>query len=531
MTPTPDPNARRPVTYDRATTERLLYRRQFVLGPRAVEGFPTWQSLALDRGLHLTVHPDLAVTRAAKGGRSIVLLGYVLDPARPAAGDAEIVAALLDRLVAGDDLLRATAPLGGRWVLIVNDGARSILFADAGGLRQVAYAVGAKPGQPWCASQPGLLAEVFGAPRDPDASAFLAAIEPGRHAGMVWFPGDTTPFAGIRALLPNHVLDLCSGRATRYWPDADLPATTRRAAIAEGARTLAALSAAADRRFPLMLAMTAGWDSRMALASTRAMAGRLFYYSLLFGDKPRDDPDVTAPTQLMARLGLEHAIIDRKDAVDEGFAAVYRRNIVPGYPPNCAAVQALLEDTPAEGVIVSGDAGEIPRFDWAMRRLDGPGVTPRDLADASRLPPHPFVLRAFGEWLEGARAARRNVSLRHLFGWEQEAGRLQSMLLSELDAARDAFAPMNCRSLLETLLAVPVRYREEPTYYLFRGMIRRMWPETLAVPINARPQVGAEALLRRTLDGMHLVRLVPRPVKQLAKRLLGLAGSATSLER
>lgn len=81
-----------------------------------------------------------------------------------------------------------------------------------------------------------------------------------------------------------------------------------------------------------------------------------------------------------------------------------------------------------------------------------------------------------------------------------------------------------------TLLSAPVRDREEPTFYLFRGLLRRLWPEVLAEPINGRPQVGAEAALRRTLDGLHLVRLVPVPAKRLVKRLIRWAGFDTSLE-
>lgn len=516
--------------YDAATRERLLFRRQFVLGPRAVEEFPSWRHVALGGGLHLTAHPDLGLTRVAAGGRSIVLLGYILDPTRPAAGDEEILHRLLDAMGAGESALELTTPLGGRWVLIVTDGARTSVFGDAAGLRHIVYTAGAAPGQVWCASQPGLLAEIVRAPEDPEAAAFVRAVEPSRHTGMVWFPGASTPYRGIRVLLPNHVLDVASGRAERYWPGAALPGMPRRAAVAAAAGTLQGLMEAAAHRFLLMPAMTAGWDSRVALAGTRALSGRLFYYSLLYGDKPRDDPDVTVPTRLAARLGLRHEIIDRRDTADEAFAAVYRRNVRPGYLPNCAAVQALLERSPSDGVNVSGDAGEIPRWDYASRGLDVGEVTARDLAKLSRLPAHPFVLGAFDEWLEGARVVGRHVPLRHLFAWEQEAGRLQAMLLAELDIARDSFPPFSCRSLLVTLLSAPVRDREEPTFYLFRGLLRRLWPEVLAEPINGRPQVGAEAALRRTLDGLHLVRLVPVPAKRLVKRLIRWAGFDTSLE-
>ena len=73
--------------YDDATLERLAFRRQFILSPRAVDGFPSWRRLALESAVHLTVHPDLPAHHVAGDGRWIALLGYILDPARPAADD------------------------------------------------------------------------------------------------------------------------------------------------------------------------------------------------------------------------------------------------------------------------------------------------------------------------------------------------------------------------------------------------------------------------------------------------------------
>ena len=511
--------------YDPAALQRLLFRRQFVLGPRAVDRFPSWQHVALGPDLWLTVHPDLGVTRVAAGERSAVLLGYVVDPSHPAAGDAEILAALLDGARAGGDVLERTASLGGRWVLVVHDGERTILFADAAGLRQVAYTEGPAPGQRWCASQPALLAEVVGARTDDEAAAFLASADPDRHTSLLWFPGDATPYHGVRVLLPNHYLDLRTGRPTRYWPVTDVPVTTRRAALGRSLEIITGLMESVGGRFALMPALTAGWDSRITLAASRAASGSAFYYTGLFGEKTEDAPDVTVPSRLLARMGLRHAILDGRSRIDDAFAATYRRNVTPAFEPYCALAQAVLDGSPDGGVIVSGDAGEIVRCDDASGRFAGGDLTARDLAALTRLPEHPFALAAFERWLAGARAHRHNVPLRDLFAWEQEAGRLQAALLAELDIARESFAPFSCRTLLTTLLGVSERYRQEPAYYLFRSLIRRLWPDVLVEPINGWPQVGAQAALRRTLEWAGLLRLVPRPVKRMAKRLLGRNGS------
>jgi hypothetical protein len=516
--------------YAAATLERLLFRRQFILGPRAADGFPAWRRLPLGRDLHLTVHPDLSVTRVEGRGRCLLLLGYALDAARPTADDAEILTGLLNRFDRVDDVLRESATLGGRWVVIADDGTRTILFADAAGLRPLAYAPGDGAEGVWCASRHGLLAEILRMAPDDAAIAYLRAFEPGRHSTLAWFPGDTSPYAGIRVLLPNHYLDLGTGKPVRFWPDADLGVASRRTGISTSTEIVRGLVQAAAHRFVLMPGLTAGWDSRLVLAASRRIADHAFYHTALVGDTPRDHPDIAVPARLLARLGLTHHLLDARSPMDPGFAAVYHRSVSPAYEPVGFIAQALFDASPEAGVNVTGDAGEITRCDYETEALAGREFTARDLADVSRLPAHPFVLEAFERWLADARAHRRNVALRHLFAWEQVAGRTQAKLVSAYDVARESLTPFNCRRLLATQLGVAERFRSEPTYYLRRAVIRRLWPEVLVEPINGRPQVGAEVLLRRTLDVMGLTRAVPAPIKRLTKRLIRRAGAETSVD-
>src|SRR5690349_1410121 len=119
----------------------LLYRRQFILGPWYVEDLLSWTRVRITDTLKVSAHPDLPVCRIASGNTSITLLGYLLDGAHPEADDHAIVTRLMEALSQGgfDAVLAATESLGGRWVLIVDDGAVVRLFTDAMGLRQVCY--------------------------------------------------------------------------------------------------------------------------------------------------------------------------------------------------------------------------------------------------------------------------------------------------------------------------------------------------------------------------------------------------------
>src|SRR5688572_33364878 len=80
------------------TIQRLLYRRQFVLGSKFVDGLPNWQRMKIGLRLLLTVHPDLPLLHVAHGHNHLTVLGFVLDPSIPTDSNASVVERLLAHL-------------------------------------------------------------------------------------------------------------------------------------------------------------------------------------------------------------------------------------------------------------------------------------------------------------------------------------------------------------------------------------------------------------------------------------------------
>jgi hypothetical protein len=151
-----------------ARHERLVYRSQFILGAPLLDTPPSWTRVAIRDGLELAAHPDLGVCRAEDGARTVTLLGFILDSEDPSATDHDIVQRLLAHTLAGArSVIERTAGLGGRWVLIVDDGTDLILFNDAVGFRQVFYTAPQRGAFSWCASQPAAIAEALNLRPDP----------------------------------------------------------------------------------------------------------------------------------------------------------------------------------------------------------------------------------------------------------------------------------------------------------------------------------------------------------------------------
>ncbi len=506
--------------------EKLLFRRQFILGPRFVDPAPGWQHAEVRGAIRVSAHPDLPVTQAVGGGRSVTLLGYLLDPSDPGATNRRIVASLLDRLATTPDADAAvgwTTGLGGRWILIVDDGSAVRLFHDPMGLRSVFTTERSLVGEIWCATQPGLIAETLGLARDPEAETGYVQSSLYRRWPEPRWPAERCVYREIRHLLPNHTLDLTTGRRRRYWPDGPIG----RLELAEAADTLAglltALYRAAAARFPLSLATTAGWDTRLILAACREFRDGMYFYTRRTADRS----DVTRVPRLMRRLGLPHHLISFPDRMDPEFARIYNRNMTEAHDYWGRMCQSLYEVYPEERVCANGDSAEIARV--RLRLPPGEAVTARALAALTstgknyqdELRANPFVVRACAEWLAGVGEVH-DLHVLDLFYWEQYSGNFSAIGETEDGIVMEFFTPYNCRRLLTTMLAVDEKYRDHDRPQLYVEAIRRLWPEVLREPVNV-PYEGPLTPLLRLTRRSGLRRLVPQRVRSGVRALLGLA--------
>jgi len=261
--------------------QKLLFRRQFILGPRFVEKLFWWKRLHI-RGttICLTIHPDLVAFQKFANGKSITLLGYILDPENPKATDEDILDSLIEKLISLDNVqpfIESTYRFGGRWVLIIDNGIEIYLFNDAVGFRQIFFTEKEFTDDTWCASQTGILAEELKLQYDDDAVKQIHGCRE-KDDGEYWWPNDRTPFREIRHLLPNHYLNLTSNLCVPYWPNEDVPEMTLEESVEKGAKLLKALIESAANRYELANTITAGRDTRLLLAASRDIRHKIYFF-------------------------------------------------------------------------------------------------------------------------------------------------------------------------------------------------------------------------------------------------------------
>lgn len=499
--------------------DRLLYRRQFFLGADFLEAFPTWNRRQIAGRHRISAHPDLPMTHVEQGRRSITLLGFVLDPDDPSADDAKIIDRLCRELDKSSDFPGLTSRLGGRWVMVVHDGDETVLFHDAAGLRQVYYLRASEPqgARLVCASQPGLLAELHGLTPDPAALDYVKSRGDSDWE-VYWLPGDTSPYQEVKALLPNHLLRIEERAVARYWPTTDVKPISYEKGLRDSVRLLRGLVDSARRRHKLAVAMTAGWDSRLMLALSKEEAPDLYCYTLLYPSTSRRSRDVYVPAKLLAKLGIEHHLLRYPEVADTSFKEVAKRSSSSVHTAYCLDTQALRDDYPPERLCVTGDVAEVVKVHYRIVGRAQRRPTPAELAAVAKIGAHPFALAAFESWLSGV-PQQEHIDLLDLFCWEQMAGRWHGQIRAEYDIVQESFAPLDCRALLLTMLAVDERYRTGPKFRLFRDMLAALWKDVLQVPINPREKIRWKRTIATALQRLHIYDLIPPRAKQLAKRI------------
>jgi len=486
---------------------RLRFRRQFFLAGPAFESPSGWQRRTIAGGLTLAVHPELDCIVRRRGSLELTLLGFLIDPHRPAARNEELV----DWLgAAGEDprgVVDKAERLGGRWILILHEPGSTVVFADPTGMRQIHYT---DPEHPRfaCGTQPGLIAALLGL--EPDPSAQCEFVEPQvRPDYEHWWPGDRSLYRGIRRLLPNHALNVERRTADRFWPHRELQPLAREEAVTRACEILRGQWAGAAARFKLAQSITAGLDSRTVFAAGREVARDVFYYTMIFYALNARSPDIRVPGRLLRRLGLEHHVVRTPKTMSPAFAELYHANVSTAHDCWGPIMEGLQRVYPEERVAVDGSVSEVARCFYYSHDPHPEDVSPELLADLTGMKKTPFILRAFADWLDGALdpARRSRIPLLDLFYWEQRAGSWAAAALTELDIVQETFTPFNQRELLEALLGVDASLRRPPRYELYREMIRGLWPEALSEPINPPPRfpglrdLASTALRRVGLEG------------------------------
>ena len=462
--------------------DSLLYLGQFFISQKRLPDDHDWQLCPTEGGTFFVYRkPRLSVSVAKGSGAHVVGLGEIADPSRPELANEAIVAELANA-ANWSDLETALDDLAGRWVLIVTLGQESRIYHDAAGLRSVHYYFDETDGTLYAGSQPNLFRDFLGLRRDELAvSAFEGPWVPKSNG----WPGETTPVADVRRLLPNHYLDCATGRPVRYWPRERIESSRFEETAAEVARLITGAVAAALQRGEVWLPLTAGYDSRVILGCAKPFWDRLHFVN--FHHPRTSSYDREIPQKLIQFTGRKLTVVKHRPPEDD-FMAICDRNAGNLFRDQQSSNfyslfrQLDLADRPDRPLFVYGHLAGITRCFWYANDRKAADVDVGLLCRKSWYFYNELARRDYAKWLSEF-PEDAGIDVLTLFYWECRAGTWLAAHSAFHEAFLENLAPFNCRRLLALALGLDVRYRQEP-HVLFRHILNITEPRALRYPFN-----------------------------------------------
>jgi hypothetical protein len=462
------------------TPPGLLYARGFLLASDHVRTPPAvgdWRQVRIP-GYTLHVDTRVPVQHAEHDGRSAWLVGDAFEPERGVYRDAA-------RYLLEGDLVERLDGMAGRFALFVlGRGNRLEVYHDAMGSRSIFHGDGI------VASHAGLVADVLGTGLREWVIPFITSR--GYFQRDVKFlPGLDSPFERVRQLTPNTRLVLPGSTVERYWPRGPIPDTDHDTAVDALVQHMEGLCRYfAEGAGRPVVGVSAGRDSRCALAGLASQAPHLFTFVRSPGGQSEDSPDSKTARKLAEQCELPLEIVristpPHLDTAATGFARAFRRNTgyvrgnTSGWVEHFWKKAQAGEQGQRQDVFVRGFGGEV------MRGFHKPmaSYSPSQLAATYNVNAgSAYTREAFATFCEvaGWTGDLKGHRPEDLFYWEHRMGVWGSSAFSESDMAFRGMPAFNSRRLFEKFIGLPPDVRSATA--TFDAATRRLFPPFDGIP-------------------------------------------------
>lgn len=444
------------------------YVGQFLLAPQPVEALHDFPRITIGT-YTLHHHPAVQVLKASADTTEVALIGYWYDYRHPEWTDQEILDSLAG-IADLNELIRALSPLCGVFLVVHRTATTFTLISDLCCIRE-AFIMHHDQGVV-VGSSPNILELVKQLPVQHHEFYSSPAFDSLRN----WF-GDNTHLDGVTRMRSNRYLNLHTGKLVRYFPvekqftlDVD-EGVERILTIFNG------ILQAATRRERLLIALSAGWDSRLLLSLARPYLDRISFFVIRADHNSVSDVEI--PKRLAWKLRVPFSYLSfpsYKKTVDPGYIDYPFLNAI-----NVQATENLINFTGPRKT-VTGNISEIARHEYGFVEP----VTGELLATFAKYPGQPYCIRHYDAWIQENRATfeANGYRILDMFYWEESLPKLGKAASEALALGRTIFPPFNCRDLILTFYAIDKKYRAKQQNLLYQKLINRVWPETLSEPVN-----------------------------------------------
>ena len=493
------------------TFQRLIFRNQFLIGPKPFEPNQYWSCNQLLHGLHLSIHRDLPFTSESQNGVAATLIGIAIDPLHPQHTESDILKGLLTKASDIKTLIDSSTTLVGRWVVVFQSQNGTYLFTDPCGFRQVFYYSDGR--QFWFGSQPEIIKADHPLDITSDEALLNFLMSPERARNESQWVSTKTIYENCFHLLPNHYLDAGRFEQIRFYPSKPITQKEPSEIIESAGAILRNTISAITGRYDVLMALSGGLDSRVLLAASRDVSDRITYFVDRKGDLPEDHPDIWVSKSIAEKLNINHIVMNSSDDLPGWFVSLLSHNVTGArvLPKTRSIYDHFVTDE--KRIKINGNASEICRNPFnKYYKLDLKDIGAEDITRLFGFKSLPeFAVREIDAWRKGLDCDPiEGFNILELLHWEQKNGNWGALFPAEQDIAAEQLSPFNCRLLIETMSSVPRRLRAAPDYPIYLDLIRSMWPEALSVPINPAPKGDFIGAVKRIVKPY-----LPSPIYQV----------------
>lgn len=451
-----------------------------------------WRVERLPNGYYIAVDPEVNYCCKIKTGVWVILCGnYCMDIVAGHMDFNLITETLADRLsVSEQAFLEYLDDLNGRFVCIYSFNNIVFLLNDAVGERSVYYSTQSVI----VASHYNLVHDIVKTGEHPFWRKYSEWVSDKKREHKPWpwvMPGDTTPWAAIKILTPNHKLALPEMTIARFYPRQNAEDMNVAEATYQIARYIKKEAETLNRYFNIFQSLTAGSDTRITLAATRDIKNEINYFTyhdkkLCAGAYESEDREqnfnVAKKICDKEKLKFSEIIIPQEPLPDElnNVLAVnhYHRHIPKllmaysgFFPKHCMHLRSNLieiirgnEHAPLNRIEKDTDIGEY------FSSLNGYSREYKYFKNVNEYFERYYFENGFEDVYD--------YPVSQLFFWEYRLGVWCSgAVLPETDLVVDTFQLFNCRKILDIGLRMPAYYRNRSI--LYDKVVDILWPDLL----------------------------------------------------
>jgi len=463
---------------------------------------PKWdlkEEILPDGGIFYSAEERLkVVVEDPSNGAFVLLYGLSVDLNIDSLDMMQTARLLLAAAVRDDESVFKYADLiAGRYLVVFrsNNSATSKIFADACGTMKINYSHERRV----------VSSNIFlisGTEKDYQTD-FIDEFVHNRELWRFGILGNLSPQRGVKSLTPNHCLDLGSFSVGRFYPrNTIVPRDDYRESVSKVLDLCQRQIRLLDKKYTLLVAITAGVDSRFSVAITQASSKNQRYFTFYLNPERHIDPAIG---QDIARtLGLEHSILINSRSREQcGLNINYSKVVLAKHDP--AGLEDVMSwdwyrslpsaamsyksslvpsiDTDLPVLHIRSNLYEIGRAFWGARH--------GTCTDASRVLKlvNPQWQRNFKDIFDNFFAetqfnndAAMGLDLLDLFYWEHRCGTWVSEVIQTTDFAFNTHSYINCRAIIEEMLRV--KFEDRVKGSLFDEITLKEAPKIRDIPIN-----------------------------------------------